>query len=362
MILPGKLDWYIIRRFFGTFALTLGLFIVIIIVFDISEKLDDFLEKDAPLKEIVFSYYMNYIPFFLNMFSPIFIFISVLFFTSQLAMRSEFISMLAAGISFNRILRPYMIAAAFLAYFSYLLNAWIIPRADKVRMEFENKYLRGYWSKFGNNFHRKLAPDVFMYIEYFNQNDSTGGNMQLEKYKGGKIESKLFAERIVFNKKTNKWKLSGVFIREYLATGSEKLTRTNSLDTALDFNPRDFFFKAEDNQSLNMTELRNFIKNEKKHGVGNLEAFETELYRRYSTPFSTFILTMIGVCVASRKVRGGIGLHLFVGIVIIIFYLFIYKYFISLGSGGQIWPWLAVWQPIAIFSIVAWIFYRRAQK
>ncbi len=360
---PGILDRYIIKKFLGTFALTIALFMIIIIVFDVSEKIDDFFEKKAPLSVIIFTYYFNYIPYFLNTFSPIFIFISVIYFTSRLAMRSEFISMLAAGVPFKRILLPYVICAALLALLSYVLNSWVIPIADKKRMEFENHYIRGYWSQFHGNVHRQIAPGTMFYMEYFNSNDSTGGGVQLERYSGDRLQSKLFAERIDFNKLTGKWRLGQVVIRDYGTDGNEIIRHgIRELDTALTFNPKDFFLRPEDNQSLNNNELRAFIRAEKERGASNVEAFETELARRYAAPFSTFVLTLIGVCVASRKLREGLGFHLGVGIAIIIIYLFIFKYFISLGVSGNMWPTLSVWLPNILFTGVAWWFYRKAQK
>jgi lipopolysaccharide export system permease protein len=178
---PGMLDWYIIKKFLLTFAVTLVMFVAIILLFDIGEKLDDFLERNAPVNAIIFDYYLNYIPFFLNTFSPVFIFVAVIYFTSRLAMRSEFISMLAGGISFRRILYPYMLASLLLAGLSYYLNGWVIPKSDKKRVAFENRYTRGYWSNFKGTIYRQIKPGVLLYMEYFNNNDSTGGGVTIEK-------------------------------------------------------------------------------------------------------------------------------------------------------------------------------------
>ncbi|MEN9511570.1 MAG: hypothetical protein RLZZ370_1389 [Bacteroidota bacterium] len=357
-----KLDIYIIRKFLSTFLVTLFLFVVIIMLFDIGEKLDDFLEKNAPVRAIVFDYYLNYIPYFLNTFSPVFIFVAVIYFTSRLAMRSEFISMLAAGISFRRILLPYMLAAAMLAYMSYYLNAWVIPRADKQRVAFENRYTRGYWSNFKGTIYRQLKPGLLLYMEYFNNNDSTGGGVSLEQFQGVQLKSITFAQNIRFNKPKGKWTLERVKVREFHPDGSQEVRILPTMDTALVFNPKDFFFRPEDVQSLNMRELRDFIAAERTRGAEGIAFFETELYRRYATPFSTFILAFIGVCVAGRRVRGGLGLHLAIGIFVLIFYLFLSKYFISMGATNLMHPLLAVWMPNLVFSLIGLVFYRFAQK
>ncbi|MBC7426206.1 MAG: LptF/LptG family permease [Bacteroidia bacterium] len=357
-----KLDWYIIKKFLTTFSTTLGLFIIIIVVFDVSEKLDDFLTNHAPLSAIIFDFYLNYIPNFLNLFSPIFIFISVIFFTSKLASRTEVVAMLASGISYRRFLRPYIITATLLAILSFMLNGWIIPKADKKRIEFENRYVRETDKKFANAVHRQIKPGTMLYIGYFTQNDSTGGDIALEKFNATELESKMYAKRISWNKKTKKWKLDDYFIRDYNKDGSEKIKRGTTIDSAIEFNPDDFFMRTDDVQSFNMTELNDFIEKEEMRGASNTDFYVTEKYRRYASPFSTFILVIIGVCVSSKKSRGGVGLNLGIGILLSFLYLFVIQYFISYGNQGKIFPMLAVWYPNLIFGFIAFILYRKVQK
>ena len=359
---PGLLDWYIIKKFLLTFAVTLVMFVAIILLFDIGEKLDDFLERNAPVNAIIFDYYLNYIPFFLNTFSPVFIFVAVIYFTSRLAMRSEFISMLAGGISFRRILYPYMLASLLLAGLSYYLNGWVIPKSDKKRVAFENRYTRGYWSNFKGTIYRQIKPGVLLYMEYFNNNDSTGGGVTIEKSENSRLQSVLFAQNINYNYQAKKWRLQRVKVRSFHPDGSQKLELIENMDTALAFTPSDFFFRPEDVQSLDMGELKTFIAKEKERGADGIEFYETELHRRYATPFSTFILSFIAVCVAGRRVRGGLGLHLGIGIFIIIFYLFVSKYFISMGSTNLIHPLVAVWITNVIFAAIGLVLYRFAQK
>jgi len=357
-----KLDWYIAKKFLTTFVVTILLFVIIIIVFDIAEKLDDFFEHNAPIKGIIFTYYANFIPNLINTFSPIFIFITVLYFTSRLAGRSEFISMLAGGMSLKRILLPYFVVSGVIAFSSYLLNAWIIPRSDKKRVRFENMYLRDYWSQAKGGIYRQLKPGVILYMEYFNNNDSTGVGINIENYDGTRLQSNTFGKFLKWNKQAHKWRLEMVMSREFLPNGNQKISQKKWLDTAIQFDPRDFFFRIEDVQSLNQSELRSFINKEEARGSENIYFLKTELQRRYASPFSTFILVTIGVCVAGRKTRGGLGFSLAVGIFVIIFFLFFSKYFMSMGQTGVLPPWLAVWLLNITFVPVAWVFYRFAQK
>ena len=362
MLTLKELDKYIAKKFLTTFMVTILLFTVIIIVFDIAEKLDDFLEHNTPIHSIIFTYYTAFIPHLINTFSPIFIFISVLYFTSRLASRSEFISMLAGGMSLKRILMPYMAVAALLSFGSYLLNAWVIPVTDKARVRFENTYLRDYWSQAKGTIYRQMKPGVILYMEYFNNNDSTAVGVNIESYQGKELKSNLFSRFMRWNKKTGKWRMEMVWQREFLPNGNQKISFKPFLDTALQFDSRDFFFRIDDVQSLNQDELRSFIAKETTRGSENIKLLETELHRRYASPFSTFILVAIGVFVAGRKTRGGLGLSLAVGIFVIIFFLFFSKYFISMGQTGVIPSWIAVWGLNILFIPVAWLFYRFAQK
>lgn len=357
-----KFDWYIIRKFLSTFVVTLSLFIIIIIVFDVSEKLDDFLQKEAPVSEIIFKYYFNYVPFFLNLFSPVFIFISVIFFTSKLASRSEIVATLSAGVSYNRFLRPYIITAMLLAIISFALNAYIIPHSDKIRLEFENKYIRNTNNDYTNNVHSQIKPELYFYMEYFGAADSMGGGISLEQYENKKLKSKLFGKKISWNKKAQKWRLDDYLIRDYLPDGSERITKGQYLDTAIPFVPADFFRRSDDVQSFDIFELNKFIEEEREKGNDKLNFYITDKYRRYASPFSTFILTVIGVCVSSKKSRGGVGLNLGFGIILSFVYLFVIQYFNTYGTSGLIYPLLAVWIPNFIFAAVAYYIYRNVQK
>ena len=357
----NKLDRYIAGKFIKTFLVTIFLFVVIIIIFDVAEKLDDFLKRNAPIDEIITVYYVSFIPTLINTFSPIFIFISVLYLTSRLASRSEIISMLAGGMSLMRIFRPFMVVGAFMAWGSYMLNAWIIPITDKQRVKFENTYLRDYWSEARSAIYRQIKPGVVMYMEYFSNHDSTGIGVTVEEYKGTEMKSSMFGRFIRWDRQAKSWRLEMVTLREFLRNGNQNVQNLPYLDTNIGFNPQNFFFRVEDVQSLNQSELEVFIVKEQERGSPNVNGLRSELYRRYASPFSTFILIAIGVSVAGRKTRGGLGISLGIGIFVILFFLFFSKYFISLGATGVLPPQMAVWLPNVIFIPVAWLFYWKAQ-
>jgi lipopolysaccharide export system permease protein len=358
---PKKIDWYIIRSFLGAFLLALGLFTIIIIIFDISEKIDEFVEKDVPLKEIIFGYYVNFVPFLLNQFSPIFVFISCVFFTSKLAERSEVVAILSSGVSYMRFLRPYLLTAAFLGVISYILSGWIIPEGDKLRMEFEFKYIRNQDDS-KSNIKRQIQPGVIMSMQNFNLIDSFGYRLTLEKIENGRIVSRIFADKIQWNKERKIWTLDRFIERRFLNDSTEMIIRQEHLDTQLKFDPAEFFRRIEDVQAFNMRELDEYIKLEQMRGTENVFFYQTEKYRRYSGILSILVLTFIAVCVSSIKTRGGVGLHLGKGLIISFVYLFVIQFFHSYGSSGVMNPILAVTMPNVMFAFVGLYFYRVTQK
>ena len=356
-----KLDFYIIKRFLSAFVLALGLFTVVIIVFDLSEKIDDFISNEAPLNKVIFDYYVNWVPFLLNLFSPVFVFISVIFFTSKMAQKSEIIAILAGGVSYKRLLVPYIVSAALLAFFSFSLSAWIIPKADKTRVEFENTYIRDRTKFRKFSIKRQIEPGVMMSVGHFTIADSSGYRFSLERIEGGEIRSKLFAERIKWSNEVNKWRLTRYWIREF-GDGMEILTRGEVLDTMVNFNPEDFFRMNDDVQMFNLRELDEMIAMEEMTGTGQTFFYTTEKYKRFAAPFAIIILTIIGVSVASNKTRGGVGVNIGIGLFISFAFLLVMQFFLAYGQSGSMMPLLAVWLPNVIFGTVAYTMYRYAQK
>ncbi|MDB4161543.1 LptF/LptG family permease [Bacteroidia bacterium] len=356
-----KIDWYIIKRFLGAFILALGLFTVIIIVFDLSEKIDEFMENNAPFTEVIFDYYVNWVPFLLNLFSPVFVFISVIFFTSKMAQNSEIIAILASGVSYRRFLRPYVLTSILLALVSFSLFAWIIPKADKTRVVFENEYIRDRTHYTASQIKTQISPGIIMSIGNFNFSDSAGFKVSLEHVVDGDLKSKLYADRLNWNKEGQVWQLSKWWSREFI-DGAEILNRGTTLDTMIPFNPEDFFRKNDDVQMFNLVELDEMIVLEEMRGTGNTFFYTTERYKRFAMPFAMIILTIIGVSVASKKSRGGIGLNLGVGLLISFTFLVVFQFFLAYGSSGALHPLLAVTIPNLIFAGIALVMYKLAQK
>ena len=356
-----KIDYYIIKRFLGAFLLALGLFTVIIIVFDVSEKIDEFIENNAPFYEVVFNYYVNWVPFLLNLFSPVFVFISVIFFTSKMTQNSEIVAILASGVSYKRLMVPYAITAIFLAIVSFSLSAWIIPKADKTRVDFENTYIRERSHYSQSQIKTQISPGNILSIGNFNFSDSTGYKVSIENISNGELKSKLYANRMSWNEETEKWKLTKWWIRRF-EDSSEVLTKGKFMDTIIPFNPEDFFRKNDDVQMFNLRELDQMISLEEMRGTGNTFFYSTEKYKRFLMPLAIVILTLIGVSVSTKKTRGGIGLNLGVGLLISFTFLIVFQFFLAYGSSGSMHPFLATSIPNIIFGIVAFIMYRLAQK
>lgn len=356
-----KFDWYIIRKFVFTFIYILLILIVICIVFDISEKIDDFLGKNIPLGAIIFDYYLNFIPWLVNTFSALFVFITVIFFTSNMAAKTEFVAALAGGVSFNRILRPYLLVATLIAVLSFLLNSYVLPRSNKKRNNFQVEYINNKRSGWSHNIHQQIFQGQFIYIQNFNGEDKTGYRFTLEKFDGAHLLQKTEAERIVWNDTTKKWKLENLVIRDFKENGQVITTEADRI-IELNYKPADFAGKGADITTMNDPELKNFIELQKLRGVGNLKEYQVELYKRKALPFAGIILTFIGVCIASRKIRGGIGMHLFLGIALAFSYILIMQVSYTFATYSSFNSFLAVWTPNVLYSIIAMIIYKYAPK
>lgn len=355
-----RIDSYIISKFLGTFFFSMGLIMAIVVVFDFNEKLDKFMNHDVSSHEIIFHYYLNFIPYFGVRFSPLFIFISVIYFTSKLASDTEIIAILASGVSFRRLLRPYMLAAGFLAVLTFSLNSFWIPVANKTRLAFEDKYIKKTTSDYTRRIQMEVEPGVIMYIDRFEKASSTGYDFFLEKYEGKKLVSRLTANRI-HEDSTYRWSMSEYMIRNFDGL-RETITKGTTLDTTIRVKPEEFFIVKGWSEQLTTPELKRYLDRQAKRGVANIKEYSVEYNRRFSFPFSAFILTLIGVSLASRKVRGGMGLHLGLGIAISFAYIMFDTISGSFAEGGDLSPGLAVWLPNILFFFVGLYLYKKAPK
>jgi lipopolysaccharide export system permease protein len=356
-----KLDWYIIKKFLGTFFFAIFLILIIVIIFDISEKIDDFLESEAPLKAIIFDYYLNFIPFFANLFSPLFIFISVIFFTSKIADNTEVIAILNSGMSFWRLLLPYLIAAVFLASTSFVLGNFVIPPANKTRIDFENKYIKNKFRFRGKNIHLQLQKGQYAYMESYNSTKDIGYKFSLENIKNGKLQSKLNSNYIQWDSIAGKWQVNKWQIREFLEEG-EKLSKGERLDTLINLKPSDFKTRLSKVETMNYFELNDYIKDEEIKGTANIVYHKIEKNKRMAFPFASIILTIIGVAVASRKTRGGIGMHLGAGLLISFSYILFMQISTTYATNGNLSPALAVWLPNILYLFLGMFLVLKAPK
>ncbi len=357
-----KIDEYIIKKFLGTFIFAIMLIIMIAVIFDFSEKIDDFIEKNAPLHAIIFDYYLSFIPYFAVLFMPLFTFIAVIYFTSRMASNTEIIAILSSGVSFNRLMRPYFISATVIATFSFVLSNFIIPGSTQKMLNFEELYYRNKPAVFRMiNVHRQIKPGVIIYLENFNTYNNSGRKFSIEKFEHGKLVSKLLSDDIRWDSTKNKWTIRNYYIRTYVGD-DQKITSGRTIDTTLNITPEEF--KRRDNaiQAMNYNQLNKFIATQKLQGSSNIELALIEKYKRFSFPFSTFILTLIGVSVSSRKAKGGIGMHIGVGLLISFSYILFMQFSTQFSIGGTLSPLLAVWLPNIIFAFIAFLLYRLAPK
>ena len=357
-----KLDIYILRKFLGTFFFAILLIISISVVFDMAEKIDDFLETSAPLKAIVFDYYLNFIPYFANLFTPLFVFIAVIFFTSKMAYQTEIIAILSSGVSFRRLIVPYLYGATIIGVFSFVLGAYIIPPANRIRLDFENTYIKNKRETGMNNIHMQIEPGVFVYVSRYSSLREVGDGFSLEKFEDKKLVMKLNAASAAYDSTTGGWRLRQFVRRDFLDNNRQVITQGNQIDTVLKMKPADFKEERKFYETMNNTELDRFIAEQQLRGVGNVEEYLIEKHRRNASPFSAFILSIIGVSLASRKVRGGMGLHIGVGIALSFSYILFMTISTTFAVNGSMSPWVAVWIPNFVFSIIAGILYHRAPK
>jgi lipopolysaccharide export system permease protein len=356
-----KLDLYIIGKFLGTFFFAIILIISISVIFDFSEHIDEFIEKEAPLKAILFDYYLNFIPYFANLFSALFTFIAVIFFTSKMAYQTEIIAILSSGISFRRFMFPYFISALIIGGVSFILSNYIIPPANQKRITFTETYIKKKFRNKEKNIHRQIEPGLFIYMEHWSTHNNTGTKFTLEKFEGKDLKSKLTSSRIKWNDEKKNWTIKDYFIR-HIDGEKETFEAGEKIDTTLSFGPREFGRKKYLSETMNLHELNDYIEQQTMRGDSNINAYKIEKYKRMANPFSTFILTLIGASLASRKIRGGMGLHLGLGLLLSFSFILFMQISVVFATNGNMNPLLAVWLPNIVFSGIALYLYRVAPK
>lgn len=361
----GRLDRYIIYKFLSTYIFLITIIVIIAVVFDFNENIDKLTQSHASFQKIVFDYYLNFIPYFANLFSPLFVFIAVIFFTSKLAGNSEIIAMKSAGMSFKRLLRPYMLSATLIAITTFLLGAYVIPQSNVARVNFQNRYIKKKTDITSvDNIQMQVDTGVVAYITHFDNNSKSGYGFSLDKFVEKKLVSHLTAQSIQYDTLSDRrfsWTLRQYNIRT-LKGKREKLESGAKLDTIIIMEPKDFFYVRSQQETMTVPELYEFINRQRLRGAAGVATFEVEYHKRFAMPFAAFILTIIGVSLSCEKRKGGMGMSLGLGLAL----SFGYILFQSISSTFAInadWPAaLAVWLPNFVFSIVAFILYRRTPQ
>lgn len=353
------IDRYIIRKFLGTYVFAIILLLAIVVIFDINEKLDAFLK--APLHATIVDYFLNFIPYFANQFAPLFTFIAVIFFTSKLAMHNEIVAMLSSGMSFRRLLRPYMVSAAVIAAASFVLSAYIIPPANVKRINYTNTYVKNKRVDYGANIMLMVAPNEIAYINRYDNITKTGIRFSLESFdKDKRLVSRLTATSIRWDTLYN-WRVNDYVIRDF-RDGREYISKGMSLDTIIPFEPRDFLIAVNDCEKMTTPALARYVERQKERGVANIRTFEVEYHRRFAMTAAAFILTIIGMSLSSRKVKGGMGLNIGIGLILSFGYILFMTVTQTFALSGLTSAMVAMWIPNVLFSLIALVLYIRARR
>ena len=356
------MDWYIIRKFIGTYIYSIALIISISIVFDINENLAKFTNNHAPLRAIVFDYYANFVPYFANLFSPLFVFIAVIFFTSKLAGNSEIIAMLACGMSFKRLLRPYLISAALIAGLNFYLGAYVIPKGTVVRHDFESLYKDSRKNTSATNVQLMVDRGVVAYMSQYDDIRKTGYGFSLDKFENKKLVSHMTANVIQYDTISDSryhWKARNYKIRT-LKGMREQITSGQQIDTLIMMEPMDLVFSKGQQETFTSPELKRYISKQQERGSSNVVQYEVEYYKRIATSFASFILTIIGVSLSSRKRKGGMGMYLGIGLALSFSYILLQTISSTFAINADTPPILAAWIPNILYLFIAYYCYRQA--
>ena len=360
----GRLDWYIIRKFIGTYIFSIVLIISIALVFDFNENLSKFTKYHAPWRAIVFDYYANFIPYYSNLFSPLFVFIAVIFFTSKLAGNSEIIAMLSSGVSFRRLMRPYMISCVLIASVTFYLNSFVIPHGTVIRQNFESLYRNSKKNTSAENVQLQVGKGTVAYIQHYDDRYKRGYGFSLDKFEGKKLVSHMTAMEIQYDTiadakyhwKATNWKTRTlVGLRERIVTGDVK-------DTVILMEPTDLVYSKGQQETFTSPELLDYISKQTSRGSGNVVQYEVEFHKRIAMSFSSFILTIIGLSLSARKRKGGMGLYLGVGLGLSFGYIMLQTVSSTFAINAGTPPVLAAWIPNLIFAFIAYFCYRHAPR
>lgn len=354
------LDLYILRKFLGTYFMATLLFLAVIAMFDITEKLDAFL--NAPLKETLLDYFASFLPYFANQLSPLFVFISVIFFTTKMADNSEIIAILASGVSYRRLLRPYMIGAAVIAALTFALSNYIIPPTNIDRIKYTNKYVKNKAVTSRSNIQLQVKPGVVAYMGRFENSNKTGYSFSLDSYEGLELKSRLYARTAVYDSlKTYHWQVREYQIHDFNGE-QEKITKGSSLDTIITIEPKDFLIAVNDQETMTTPQLSEYIERQKMRGVANITGFEVEKEKRYASTLAAFILTLIGMSLSSKKVKGGMGINIGIGLVLSFSYILFSTITSTFAINGLTSAFVAMEIPNVVYLAIGLYLFHRVSR
>lgn len=360
----GRLDWYIIQKFIGTYIFSIVLIISIALVFDFNENLSKYTKYNAPWHAIIFDYYANFIPYYSNLFSPLFVFIAVIFFTSKLAGNSEIIAMLASGVSFKRLMRPYMFSCVLIASVTFYLNSFVIPHGTVIRQNFESLYRNSKKNTSAENVQLRVGKGSVAYIQHYDDHYKRGYGFSLDHFEGKKLVSHTTAMEVQYDTIADAkyhWKLTNwktrtlVGMREHIVTGDVK-------DTVILMEPTDLVYSKGQQETFTSPELLDYISKQTSRGSANVVQYQVEFHKRIAMSFSSFILTIIGLSLSARKRKGGMGLYLGIGLALSFGYIMLQTVSATFAINAKTPPILAAWIPNLIFAVIAYFCYRQAPR
>ena len=355
------LDKYILKKFLTAFFFVVLLLEAVICIIDVTERLDDYINSGASFMTVFTGYYLNFIPYIANMLSPITVFIATVYVTAKLASHTEIIAILASGVSFKRFLVPYIIGASLIAIATFYLIGWVIPKANKGRIDFESQYLESQYFFDGRNVHLKIAPNTYVYLESYNSNMNMGYQFTLEHIKNNKLQYKLKTDKIAWEEKNKAWHLDNYSEREF-KNGKEYYRKGVNKKIRINLLPKDFGNTYMLQSTFTLPELIKYIKELEDKGAENVNVYQVEKYERYTYPFAIIILTIIGVVVSAKKSREGTGFKIAFGFVLAFIYILMVIVSRNFANVGDIHPFMAAWIPNILFSVIGFLMYRSVPK
>ena len=355
------LDAYILKKFLTAFFFVVVLLVTVIVVIDITERLDDFITSGASFSTVITDYYLNFIPYIANMLSPITVFIATVFVTAKLAAHTEIVAILSSGVSFKRLLFPYFIGSLIIAIGTFFLIGWVIPKANKGRVDFENRYFESEYFYEGRNVHMKIAPETYIYLESYNSAMNIGYQFSLETIRNNKMEYKLKTDKITWDSTQHLWHVDA-YSERILLNGNEIYREGKGKNLKISLNPKDFGNTYMLQSTFTLPKLLDYIKELESKGAENINIYQVEKYERITYPFAIIILTMIGVVVSARKSRGGTGFQIAFGFILAAIYILMVIVSRNFANVGDISPLVASWIPNILFTLIGFQMYRNVPK